>query len=233
MPTQRVSIVIAAKDAEMHIQETLESFGLLDHLREIIVVNDHSSDSTADIVEQFASQADVPVHLIHAEGSEPCGAARARNIGAKAATGDILWFFDADDICEVKTHDPRIRLIDQGFNVVAGKVRIFEDGSVPRRFGKPTHMPITSVIFIDRATFEAVGGFTESMKDFGEDLDLLIRIKEQGFRVRWIDDLIFSYRQHARSKTNSVDQSRALGLLATTRAMILRAQQHQGRASKE
>jgi glycosyltransferase involved in cell wall biosynthesis len=92
VPTQRVSIVIAAKDAEMHIQETLESFGLLDHLREIIVINDHSSDSTADIVEQFASQADVPVHLIHAEGSEPCGAARARNIGAKAATGDIFGF---------------------------------------------------------------------------------------------------------------------------------------------
>jgi len=56
---------------------------------ECIVVDDASTDNTVEMVKSFAD------HIIQVKGG-PLGPANARNLGARAARGDIIFFIDAD-----------------------------------------------------------------------------------------------------------------------------------------
>lgn len=92
-----VSVIIPAYNAEETIAECLNS--LLNqtlHDIEIIVVDDGSTDNTAQIVEDYLAK-DSRVQLIRQENQF---AGVARNNGMKHATGQYLYFLDADDYIE-------------------------------------------------------------------------------------------------------------------------------------
>jgi len=85
------SIIIPAYNAQETIRPCLDSivasnFPIRDY--EIIVVDDHSRDQTADIVKPY------PCRVIQLD--QTSGAAHARNTGAQNAQGEILVFIDAD-----------------------------------------------------------------------------------------------------------------------------------------
>ena len=99
-----LSIVIPAFNAAGHLRVCLQALETgADSVHEIIVVDDGSTDETREVAAEF------PVTLIQA--SERRGPAFARNLGAKAATGDILVFLDAD-VC---VHADTIERIRQSF----------------------------------------------------------------------------------------------------------------------
>jgi glycosyltransferase involved in cell wall biosynthesis len=87
----RVSVIIPTYNAAEFIAEALDSVlaQTYDDL-EVIVVDDGSQDSTADIVSEYAG-----VTLIRQSNS---GAAAARNRALQEATGDYIAFLDADDL---------------------------------------------------------------------------------------------------------------------------------------
>ncbi|MHC5164844.1 MAG: glycosyltransferase [Planctomycetota bacterium] len=88
----KISVVIPAYNAEKHIARAIDS--VLAQTRPadeiIIVIDDGSSDGTADAVRSFGDK----VILIHQENS---GASAARNAGVEAAMGDWIAFLDCDD----------------------------------------------------------------------------------------------------------------------------------------
>jgi glycosyltransferase involved in cell wall biosynthesis len=88
----RVSVVIPAYNSAAHIGETLASVLGQTHLdREIIVVDDGSTDATPDVVASFG-----PAVKYLAQRNAGVGA--ARNRGYRLSTGDYLAFLDADDV---------------------------------------------------------------------------------------------------------------------------------------
>lgn len=90
----KVSIVIPAYNAEAYIRLALKSvFTQTYQDFECIVVDDGSTDKTADIVE---SMADSRVRLLKIPNSG--GPARPRNVGIDNASGDFIFLFDADDV---------------------------------------------------------------------------------------------------------------------------------------
>jgi len=93
-----LSIVIPAYNEENRIGRTLtETFNYLDrqnYLSEVIVVNDGSTDHTAELVRNFEGLAAGGLRLIENPGN--CGKGYSVRNGVLQATGEIVLFFDAD-----------------------------------------------------------------------------------------------------------------------------------------
>jgi len=90
-----ISVVIPTYNHADLLPRTLDAVcRQVAHECEIIVVDDGSTDNTADTVEHYAAQSPVTVRYLHQTNSGP---ARARNYGAAEAKGDWILFLDADD----------------------------------------------------------------------------------------------------------------------------------------
>jgi succinoglycan biosynthesis protein ExoA len=90
----RISVVIPVRNEENRIAVVLRAFREQDYpanLFEIVVADGMSTDRTADIVTQYASQPGPAVRLVQNPGQlSSCG----RNAGVAAANGDIIFFSD-------------------------------------------------------------------------------------------------------------------------------------------
>lgn len=91
----KLSVIIAAFNAEKTIQKCIESVLSQQADTELVVVNDGSADGTKEILSQYESKA----KIIHLKQNSGC-VAITRNIGLNAATGDYITFLDADDYYE-------------------------------------------------------------------------------------------------------------------------------------
>lgn len=88
----KISVIIPAYNEEKHVKQCIDSLFAQNYPNfELIVVDDGSTDQTPQILNDFSSQQKIILlkqnHL---------GPARARNLGATCAGGDILVFVDAD-----------------------------------------------------------------------------------------------------------------------------------------
>lgn len=103
----RVSVVIPAYNAEDTLAECLERVfeSSYDGI-EVILVDDGSTDRTREIAARF------PVRLVSTAGR--VGPAAARNAGAGAAGGDILFFIDADVMLRPESIERLVRRLDEG-----------------------------------------------------------------------------------------------------------------------
>ena len=97
----KLSVIIPVYNAEAYLQKCVESVMEFPFEKEIILVDDGSKDRSGEICDQFQ----VPrsrfqdiysseIKVIHQENR---GVSAARNAGLDVATGDYVWFVDADD----------------------------------------------------------------------------------------------------------------------------------------
>lgn len=96
---KKISVIIAAYNAEKYLSETLDSIFLQTMNRseyEVIVINDGSSDTTLDILNSYKQKYSNLI-IINKENGGPSS---ARNSGLDVAQGEYIFFFDADDILE-------------------------------------------------------------------------------------------------------------------------------------
>lgn len=96
--SSKVSVVIPTYNGARFIRETLESvFGQMLLPKEIIVVDDASSDETSKIVISMIPTAPIPLRLISLKTNSG-GPARPLNIGIDAASGELISVLDQDDV---------------------------------------------------------------------------------------------------------------------------------------
>ncbi|RFM29571.1 glycosyltransferase family 2 protein [Deminuibacter soli] len=93
----KISIIIPVYNTENYIGQCLQSIldQQYDNL-EILLINDGSTDGSAQICEKFAASDNRIVY----RSIENQGVSNARNIGLQLATGDYLLFVDSDDALE-------------------------------------------------------------------------------------------------------------------------------------
>jgi glycosyltransferase involved in cell wall biosynthesis len=162
-----VSAVIPAYNAEGFISETIQSALAQTHeITEIIVVDDGSSDRTAEVAAQFPRTCVI---------QQPnAGQAAARNTGIHAASGEWIAFLDHDD----RWHPQKTEI---QLECVASDVGVIHSNRFdPIHFGNLWHRQahITpSGAVVRKQTLLDVGGFEESRAFTGvEDLNLWLKI---------------------------------------------------------
>ena len=196
--TGRVTVVIPSKDegswVRTTVHEVLQTGGRL--LKEVVVVDDGSTDGSCDRLEELGLR--VPVRVKKAPG---LGASAARNLGAAEASGDVVVFLDAhsrpqsgwlQEICDV---------LDMGHAGAAPVIvpfdrdgRIVEGGEVMGRWylegrppfavghwradkGEPVPLGHGACQAFRLEAFNIIGGFcAEALPFGGEDTEIHLRM---------------------------------------------------------
>jgi cellulose synthase/poly-beta-1,6-N-acetylglucosamine synthase-like glycosyltransferase len=115
----RITVIVPAYNEEKVIQTTIESLLATDYPdKEIIVVDDGSTDKTLEIARRYSDK----IKVIHKENG---GKASALNQGLLYATGDIVAVVDADTIIGHSSlkHIAKA-LVDENVVAVAGNIKI-------------------------------------------------------------------------------------------------------------
>ena len=202
------SLIIPAWNEEAFLPSTLTTTtAVLQRLEdkgiyrgELIVVDNNSTDNTADIARQFGALVVFePVNQI----------ARARNRGAQAASGEYLIFLDADTCCSEQLLQHVLEKLSSG-TVVGGGSTIAADRDVAPlalrgiRFWNglacKAKLAAGCFVYCRRDAFDAVGGFSDRVYA-GEEIflsRLLKRWAKQNsmtFDIVTIDPVITSARK--------------------------------------
>ena len=214
----RCSVVIPAYNAEQWIERTVDS-ALAQSMtdREVIVVDDGSTDRTADLLRRYGSA----ITLLEQENA---GVAAARNAGCRVASSDHLAFLDADDVWEpgklarqmaVFEEDPALVLVHCGVVMIDAEDQPL-DGTIIRGMRGAVHRNLLlqeavisgggSGAVYARWAFESVGGFDERFST-SADWYLWLRITSLG-PVAMVDEPLLRYRIHDSNMHANVDAER-------------------------
>lgn len=168
-----VSVIIPTFNGRTYIRETLESvFAQTHRSLEVIVVDDGSTDSTADEIASFAPH----VNLIRQERR---GHPAARNRGVRASAGDFLSFLDHDDLWDPAKIEWQLRCFhhDPSLDLVFGHIQNFFSPELTeeerKRISAPLHpLPglLQGAMLAKRSSFLSVGSFCEE-RQMGDFLD--------------------------------------------------------------
>lgn len=102
-----VSIVVPVYNVERYLRKCLDSLVQQTYRNiEIIIVNDGSTDQSANIIREY-SQKDDRVKVVNKTNG---GLASARNAGVSIATGEYVWNVDSDDYVELDSVNNAINL---------------------------------------------------------------------------------------------------------------------------
>jgi GT2 family glycosyltransferase len=186
----RISVVVCSYNGSRTLRDCLHACARLKYPDyEVIVVNDGSTDATADIAREF------DVRLINTANG---GLSRARNLGLQAATGEIIAYVDDDG----SPDEHWLRYLAHAFattpHVGIGGPNIVpvDDPSlaqcVANSPGGPTHVLITDRLaehipgcnMAFRANcLREVGGFDERFRIAGDDVDICWKLQARGWTL--------------------------------------------------
>jgi glycosyltransferase involved in cell wall biosynthesis len=223
-----ISVVIPVLNAERTIEQCLRSlYGQSQTPLEIIVVDNHSTDGTKDIVlDMIHHHREIPTYYLVEVRPGP---SFARNRGACQTRGEIIAFMDADCIA-----DPSwlFRLSESFYRsevgAVAGGIIGFDKKSVIGKFHALFTMRAlpssqlfhefnlisggfpTANFSIRNELFRTLGGFDEAIPIYAEDYDLCARIYESGAQI-YFDKEAIVFHQHRQSLQTTWKQSYGFG----------------------
>jgi glycosyltransferase involved in cell wall biosynthesis len=202
---------------------------------ELIIINDGSTDGTADILEDRARR-DPRVRLVSRPNT---GYTKALNEALSLARGTYLARMDADDVSLPTRFEKQVAYLRGHPECVLVGSRILTIDP----FGSPLYEPnhklthdeieqqllsgvgwaiVHPVSMMIREHVDALGGYRVSMEP-SEDLDLFLRLAERG-RIANLPEVLLHYRQHVKSvnHTRYEEQNRA------TRNIITEAYHRRG-----
>ena len=223
---KKVSIIIAARNEEKNIPLLLTSLMNQTYpkeLFEVIIVDDVSSDRTAEIVLQFKEKWD-NIHLVNVENREEVISPKKNALaqGINASSGDIILCTDADCVVGKFWIESMVSFFKQDTQMVCGfsrtRINDWNKAALPQKF---EHFDFLVMMFAAagaisskkyfsctgqnlayrRKAFESVGGF-ERIKHLisGDDVNLMQLFRQQNFNIR------FAFSPHSFVLTKQIER---------------------------
>lgn len=201
MTAGRISVVIPVFNTEAFLGEAIESvLAQAEQPLEIIVVDDGSTDSSAEIAESFGH----PVRVIRQTNA---GHVAARNRGLETARGQYVVSLDADDLFSPDKFALQTARLDRhpDIDLVIGQIRHMrtrdsdEVQDIDEQFADHISLQF-GAFMIRRELFERVGFPDETMR-FGDDWDWLTRVRELSVPILLHRHVVLHYRLHEANMT--------------------------------
>ncbi len=232
----RVSIVIPTYNRARLLREAVQSALAQTHTdREVIVVDDGSTDETADVTAEFGDA----VRYLRQENA---GVAAARNHGASVATGDYLHFLDSDDILHPQAIARLLALMEAHpeAGMAYGQTSMGTPGGPPsplfvpdgtrpagvcagarelRRLLRRNYIHLGAAL-LRRSVWERIGGFNPAFQSICEDWDVWVRAATAGGAVGYVPRVVLGYRLQPDGLTSHYNARNVDRYLANHRAML-------------
>lgn len=229
---QRVSVILPVYNGARFLAAALRSV-LAQTLPpdEIIVVDDGSTDATAQIIAAMSAAATVPIQAVYQENQGP---AAARNLGLRLAQGELLAFQDADDLWSADKLALQVALLQrypQAQAVIGYSQLAFTDSGEGGAVypGRPGPILLLQEGLFRRALFELVGPFDPRLCG-DEDIEWFLHLFEHPVELLMHPDVVLTYRRHAQNLTGSLAASQRQFLRALQRSVVRRRQAQAGAA---
>ena len=199
-----IEVVVPVRDRATDLAALLEALGPA--LRTTVVDDaSHDGAAVAAVADGYgATVVRLPSNV---------GPAGARNAGLAATTAPVVAFVDSD--CRISAAELAAladHLADPSVAAVAPRVRPTRTGSVVARYadgrspldlgarpatvgpeGRVTYVPAAALV-VRRTALDAVGGFDSSLR-YGEDVDLVWRLHDAGWSVRYEPRVVARHRE--------------------------------------
>jgi GT2 family glycosyltransferase len=216
-----VSVVVPCYNARSTLAEQLDALARQDFTGawEVIVVDNRSTDESALFASRW--QPLLPVLRV-VSAPERQGINYARNAGARAATGRLIAFCDADDVVEpgwlsamVKASErfdlvggvldtshlnsPSVRnwygtgLFDDRGGATEGRERLDGGTRLPEALDFLPYAEGNNLLIV-REAFESLGGFDETFSSGGDDVEMSWRATIAGYRIGVAAGAVVRYR---------------------------------------
>jgi glycosyltransferase involved in cell wall biosynthesis len=213
-----VSVVMPAWNAEATIVEALRSVAAQTYRNlEIIIVDDGSSDGTAELAKDFC----VNDPRARTLGRSNSGPAAARNLGIVEARGEWIALIDADDVWHPTKVEKQVavalaadeppgfvycwyRKIDEDGFVIGSGPRWAAEGKAFLSLAYLHFIRGGSSLLLSKAAFTEAGGYDESFRAGCEDVVLELEIARRR-PIAVVPEFLFGYRAHGSNFTRDFD----------------------------
>jgi glycosyltransferase involved in cell wall biosynthesis len=226
-----ISVAMCTFNGEQFLEEQLSSLELqTDIPNELVVVDDDSTDSTADIVQKFSRNSSFPVFFT--KNSVRLGIAKNFELAASKCSGELIFFSDQDDIWlpeKIKTiskvfqDSPLIQLIHTNARLVdqnratTGET-LFDVINLPKKMLELNSAGCTTAAFSELLKRNLVTGATLAVR--AEFLKQALPIGENWLHDEWLgilaafegslaclDEVLIDYRQHGNNAVGAYGKS--------------------------
>ena len=187
-----VSVVVPVYNRERFLREALQSVFAFDYEPfEVIVVDDGSTDGSAAIAQSFPE-----VRYLRQDNHGP---AAARNAGIDVSRGEFIAFADSDDIALPNRLSAQVGYLLEHPDVTATLGRQEWITPPPNAlpdvvWGDLDGVPPMSMV-IRKAALIEVGCFDPALRG-PEDIDLLVRLREGGYRFLVLPEIVMRRHYH-------------------------------------
>ena len=207
----KVSVIIPAYNGDRFIAEAIDSVLHQTYQNyEIIVVDDGSTDNTAQVVRQYGK-------AVRYLSQRNQGVAASRNLGLAAALGDYIAFLDQDDVflphklstqVELMDRSDDLGIVNSGWQICTMEKIDFhrQVETAVKPWSRipdlsPANLIVWKPVFLGAMLFrrtwlEKIGGFDRTLEQT-PDVDLVLRLAAIGCPAAWVEQITVKYRQHA------------------------------------
>ena len=224
-----ISAVVPVYNAIVYLSQTIESLQNQTYqLKEIIIVDDCSTDDTLQLARSLAIK-NSKIKIIQQSTNQ--GGSAARNIGLQQSKNDWVLFMDADDIIHPQLLEkqvaklldyqksqptiplalvhPAYKQIDGHGNEIAGSEMRGKQVEYEETFGTllfRNHVITPSGLLVNKRTAMEVGGF-QSFRII-EDYDFVLRMSQAGY-FAYVDEPLVYFRRHGANLTKDITKAAA------------------------
>ena len=200
----KVSVIVCSYNGGQTLEACLRSLKKIDYPDyEVVVVDDGSTDHTKEILSHHP--------WVNAIYQTNHGLSVARNVGAAAATGEIIAYTDSDCMADPDWLYYLVGTLLSGNYAGVGGPNIsppaqnWHQACVAAAPGGPSHVLLTDVVAehipgcnmaFYRCAFEKVGGFDPEYRKAGDDVDFCWRLQQEGEVIAFSQSaIVWHYRR--------------------------------------